>query len=189
MMVEVVAVGSEAELVPNHSEPPIYIPALKSFLTFGHFVIIDAKRSDGVHERIVGQLLHHHDPNNVVVCVLLPLYHDATLQHINTPSILPQCITDASCVNVVELVNISKVAVVPVESINSLAFVFLASDVMNYTFHVQGMSDAFVIRFCQSLISNTLVQLNNDCFFEFLDLYPEHQLRYCDCFGRSIFSH
>jgi hypothetical protein len=91
-------------------------------------------------------------------------------------------------VNVVELVNISKVAVVPVGSINSLAFVFLASDVMNYTFHVQGMSDAFVIQFRQSLISNTLVQLNNDCFFEFPDLYPEHQLRYCDCFGRSIFS-
>jgi hypothetical protein len=34
-MVEIVAAGSEAELLPNHSEPPIYIPALKTFITFG----------------------------------------------------------------------------------------------------------------------------------------------------------
>lgn len=58
----------------------------------------------------------------------------------------------------------------------------------SYKFHIQGMSDAFFIRFHFSLRSNSLVELNNKTFFEFPDLYPEHEMRYCDCFGRSIFS-
>lgn len=56
-MVEVVAVGSEAELLPDHSELLVYIPALKSLLTVGHFVLIYTERPDGMNERLIGQLL------------------------------------------------------------------------------------------------------------------------------------
>jgi hypothetical protein len=56
-MVEVVAVGSEAELLPDHCELLVYIPALKSLLTVGHFVLIDTERPDGMNERLLGQLL------------------------------------------------------------------------------------------------------------------------------------
>jgi hypothetical protein len=60
----------------------------------------------------------------------LPLFHDATLPHINSSVILPQPLRHMSCINVIELVNISKVAVdIPVESITGLAFVFLATNV------------------------------------------------------------
>lgn len=101
-MVEFFSVSSEADLLPNHNEPPIYIPSLKSVLTFGHFVLINTERPDGSTESLVGQLLRHHDANNVVICILLPLFHEGTLQHINTPSILPPRVTHASCINVLE---------------------------------------------------------------------------------------
>jgi hypothetical protein len=32
-----------------------------------------------------------------------------------------------------------------------------------------------------------LVKLNKNTFFEFLVLHPEHEVRYCECYGRTLF--
>jgi hypothetical protein len=83
---------------------------------------------------------------------------------------------------------INKVAVVPVCCINTLAFVFLASDVTGYKRHIQGMKDSFLIRFKYCLTTRSLIALNGHAFMEFPDLHPEHQRLYCESYGRSIFS-
>jgi hypothetical protein len=64
---------------------------------------------------LVGQLLWCNiNSTNVVISILLHLYDDGTLQHIDLPHILPQPIIHPSCVNSCEVVMICKVAVVPV---------------------------------------------------------------------------
>ncbi len=182
-MVMLLNVHDETDLLPDYNEPAIYIPSLKSLVTFGHFVLFQID-----HERVVGQLLRRDIVStNAIVSVLLPLYDQGTLQHINSVTILPPAIIHSSCENSSELVYISKVAVVPVCCIVSLAFVFLARDVMDYIFHLQGMRDAFLIRFKYCLKTASLVELNNATFMEFPDLHPEHENRYCECIGRSIF--
>jgi hypothetical protein len=49
------------------------------------------------------------------------------------------------CINVEELVNISKIADIPSTAIIGLEYIFLACDVMGYTDHIQGMRDAFLV--------------------------------------------
>jgi len=48
----------EVDLLPLHDHDPVYIPALKSMLTMGHFIIFNTTNSLGCTERKVGQLLH-----------------------------------------------------------------------------------------------------------------------------------
>jgi hypothetical protein len=154
VMVMLLNAHDESYLLPDYREPAIYIPSLKSFVTFGHFVLflID-------DERVVGQLLWRNiDSNDAIVSVLLPLYDQDTLQHLNSVAVLPQRVIHCSCVNSSEVVYISKVTIVPVCCIVSIAFVFLAEDVMDYIFHLHP------------------------------NLHPEHENRYCECIGRSIFS-
>jgi hypothetical protein len=55
-----------------------------------------------------------------------------------------------------ELISISKVAIIPVCCIKKLAFVFLASDVAEYTFHVQGDARG-IPHLIQILLSNLLI--------------------------------
>jgi hypothetical protein len=38
-MVMLLNVRDESDLLPDYREPAIYIPSLKSFVTFGHFVL------------------------------------------------------------------------------------------------------------------------------------------------------
>jgi len=142
-------------------------------------------------ERVVGQIIRRSEscPNHVTICLYLPLFHDATLSHINSPVILPQPVCHMSCINIIELVNISKLAVdIPVESITGLAFVFLATNVTEYFFHIQGMRDAYLVCYKFSFASNQLVELNSFTFSPFPHLYPEYNIRWCDCLGRSIFT-
>jgi hypothetical protein len=176
-------VNNEAELGLRHQDDPIYVPSMKLFLTIGHFITInDPSRCD----RIVGQIIGR--SNNISVRIYLPLFDEGTSEYINNPSILPRRICHMSCTDATEVIKTGLVAEVSSEHITGLAFVFLKADVEDYTFHIQGMNDVYVIRFEYSQSSRCLVELNRSNFSSFPDLYPEHQIRWCECVGRTIFN-
>jgi hypothetical protein len=75
-----------------------------------------------------------------------------------------------SCINVVEVVNVSKVSDVQVCNIIGLAFVFLESDVNEYVYHVEGMQEAYIIWFKYSPILDELCELKSTNFYSFPDL-------------------
>ena len=160
-MVVYIAVQNEADLIPHYSEPLLYIHSFKAFLSFGHFVLVEME-----NDVVIGQLLRRDAvANNVLISVFLPLYDTGTRQHINLSPVLPETIIHPSCVNTTELISISKVAIIPVCCIRKLAFVFLESDVAEYTFHVQGIQEAFLIRFKYCFQTCSLVKLNKNTFF------------------------
>ncbi len=139
--------------------------------------------------RVVGQLLQwsNRSPNNAVMNMYLPLYHPGTQQHINNPLILPRPISHGSLEGGTELVQMSLITEVSPESIDGFAFVFCYSNVKSYSIHIQGMMDAFVVRFKHCSSSRCLVKLTEDEFFPFPDKYPLYQNRWSDCIGRVIF--
>jgi hypothetical protein len=187
-MVNVVLVDNEADLRPYHDHDPVYIPTLRTVLMMGHFIKFNSTNFLGCTEVNVGQLLRRCSSdggNKVAVCLYLPLYEEETLQHIGFPTVLPRAINDMSCVNTVELVNVSGVADIPVSDVVGLAFIFLASDIMNNTYYVQGMANAYVTRFHFSVALNELVETK--CLFSFPDFYPEHNAKWSDCCSRAVF--
>jgi len=50
------------------------------------------------------------------------------------------------------------------------------------------MRDAYLVCYKFSFASNQLVELNSFTFSPFPHLYPEYNIRWCDCLGRSIFT-
>jgi hypothetical protein len=140
-MLNFIDVENEAELNPQHDDHPVYIPFLKAALSIGHFVIINVKDTN---EKLVGQLIRSNpdNPGRVVVCCYLPLFDEATLQHINNPVVLPRALSHMACRNITELVNISKMATVNAEDIGGVAFIFLECDITGYIYHVQSMQNA-----------------------------------------------
>lgn len=178
----------EADLLPLHNHDPVYIPALKSMLTMGHFIIFNTTNSLGCTERKVGQLLRRcqSDKGKVTICLYFPLYEPETLQFIGSPKVLPRAINDMSCVNVVELVNVSRVADISVSKVIGIAFIFLASDITSSTYYIQGMADAYVTRFKFSPVLNELVVLSS--FYAFPDFDAEYNARWSECCARAIFS-
>jgi len=189
-MLPLSSINNEANLIPHHEDNPIYIPSLKASVTMGHFVIFCCENDAGINERVVGQILRRDrgSGNNVLICIYLPLFKEDTLPHIASPLILPQPMSHMFRLNVIELVNISKVASVPSAAINSLGFVFFACDVTEYIYHIQGVQDAYLVRFKFSPLSRDLVELNRSTFFAFPDLYEEHNMQWCECLARTIFS-
>jgi hypothetical protein len=168
-MVTITSILNEADLIPYHDDPPVYVPAIKALVTMGHFITVSHLNAVDMTERVVGQIIRRSEscPNHVTICLYLPLFHDATLSHINSPVILPQPVCHMSCINIIELVNISKLAVdIPVESITGLAFVFLATNVTEYFFHIQGMRDAYLVRYKFSFC------LQSTGGVKFLHLFP-----------------
>jgi hypothetical protein len=81
----------------------------------------------------------------------------------------------------------SLIAEASPESINGFAFVFCYNNVKSYSIHIQGMMDAFVVRFKYCFSSRCLVELTEDDFFSFPDKYPMYQNRWSDCIGCVIF--
>jgi len=128
-------VANVEEFVPRHEQPPIYIPCLRASLTNGHFITFLSSS-----ETIVGQIIRKQDncQDEIIVCCFLPLYDDSTRRHIIYPSILPQVISHASCLGVVELVNIGKIVRINIKKITGLAFVFHEDDVINDLYHIKG---------------------------------------------------
>ena len=177
-------VANEAQLHPNHQDLPVYVPALKACLTFGHF--ITAKVGE---EKIVGQLIKRSQgrQNGVIICPYLPLFDDATLQHVAS-QLLPRRVSDAACTNVVELVSVNKVMEIDANDITGVAFIFLLSDLTDYLFHILGMQDAYLVRYKLSFREDSLVDFNNTNFFPFPDMYPEHRSLWSECVGRNIYS-
>jgi len=80
-----------------------------------------------------------------------------------------------ACLNVVEVVNIGKIAEVNIASICGVAFIFLESEVNNQTYCIQGIKNAFVIWSKYCLSSKLLIPLDASIFFSFPDLDPAHQ--------------
>jgi hypothetical protein len=117
----------------------------------------------------------------------LPLYHPGTQQHINNCLILPRPISHGSLEGGTELIRTSLITKVSPESIDGFAFVFCYSNVKSYSIHIQGMMDAFVVRFKYCPSSRCLVELTEDELFSFPDKYPIYQNRRSDCLGRVIF--
>jgi hypothetical protein len=190
-VVTITSILNEADLIPHHDDSPVCVPAVKALVTMGRFITVSQLNAVDMTERVVGQIIRQSEsrPNHVTICLYLPLFHDATLPHINSPVILPQPVCHISCIDVIELMNISKFAVdIPIESITGLAFVFLATNVTEYLFHIQGMRGAYLIRYKFSFASNQLVELHSFTFFPFSDLYLEYNIRWYDCLGRSIFT-
>jgi hypothetical protein len=186
-MVILQEIDNEADLTPQHKDQPIYVPSLKMLLTVGHFITFNDPESS---DQLVGQILKRSIVNSsdVMVSIYLPLYDEQTHWHINTPPILPRRISHMSCINATELVKTSKVAEVSPAYITGLAFIFLNVDVTEYVYHIQGMKDASVIRFKYSPSTNDLHMLSRTDFFSFPDLYVEHQMRWCECVGLTIFN-
>jgi hypothetical protein len=187
-MLSAALVDNEADLLPQHDHDPVYVPALKAVLTMGHFIIFNVSNSVGTTERRVGQLLRHccSAMDKVQICLYLPLYEEETLQYIGFPTVLPRAVQDMSCTGTVEVVNVSGVANIPVTDIVRVAFIFLGSDVVNNTYYVQGVEDAYITRFKYSVHLKELIEL--PVFFSFPDLFPESNAKWCECYSRSIFS-
>jgi hypothetical protein len=121
LMLNFITVENEMGLNPRHDDHPVYIPFLKAALSIGHFVTINV---DDTNEKLDGQLIRSNldNPGRVVVCCYLPLFHEATLQHINNPVTLPRALSHMACRNITELVNISKMAIVNAEDLGGVAF-------------------------------------------------------------------
>jgi hypothetical protein len=133
-------VATDLQLLnPKHDEMPVYIPSLKATVGMGHFILI----STGSSEPLVGQLLGMCNQHCVNVSCFLPLFSNEAHRHINNPTILPRKLCWSTCENVVELVNIGKVARVHVSSIISVAFVFLEADERNELFCIHGILNAY----------------------------------------------
>ena len=142
-------VSNVEELVPRHEQSSIYIPSLKASLSVGHFITFPFANEPNSSEKIVGQIIRKKEncQDEIIVCCFLPLYADSIRRHIICPTIFPQVISDASCIGVVELVNIGKIAVIHVKQITGLAFIFHENDVINDLYHIRGMQNAYVIRY------------------------------------------
>jgi len=173
----------------RHDDMPVYISILRNTLSMGHFVVI----SHGSGGSYIGQLTRWHNDaahsqHFVQVVPHLPLYSRSTLQYIGSPTLLPRAVTHFSCQNVTEVFRTNHVAVVSISDIIGLAFIFLADNVTNSMNHLQGMQNAFIIRFKYCRGTHTLLPLNEDSFHSFPDMHPSHVEYWCECYGRSIFT-
>jgi hypothetical protein len=188
-IIQFMDVDDEALLTPNHDEMPIYIPTMKCTLSIGHFIILSTSTAPTVIGQIVGRSNDQTHPQQFInICCYLPLYDIETMQYIHNPSILPRRICSTACLDVVELVNITKIAKVNIASIKGLAFVFLESDVNNHIYYIQGMTNAFIIRFKFCIEKRDLVSLDNSSFHCFPDLHPVHRMAWNECYGRTIYT-
>jgi hypothetical protein len=82
------------------------------------------------------------------------------MPHLNNPSILPGKLCLTPCLDVVELINISKVAQVKLSWFKDVAFIFLKCGVMNNLYCIQGMGNAYVTHFRYSKSAKMFVQLD-----------------------------
>jgi hypothetical protein len=123
---------------------------------------------------------------NVRCC--LPLFSHFTRRHISNPTLFPRRICSLPCLDVVELVDISRSARVNVASVTDIAFVFLENDINNQLYSIQGMSNAFVIRYKYLTTRKALKPLCYTTFDCFPDMHPLHRQFWSECFARTVFS-
>jgi hypothetical protein len=110
-----------------------------------------------------------------------------TMPHINNPSILPRRTCSTLCLDVVELINISRVTEVNLTSSMNVAFIFLECEVSNNLYSIQGMDNAYVTRFLYSPSRMALVLLDSTSFHCFPDQNPVHAAAWSECYSRTIF--
>jgi hypothetical protein len=155
----------------------------------GHFVMLSTSGGNS----FVGQITRrYNDPNHsqhfVTVVPYLPLYSLTTQRYISNPTLLPLAVTHLSCHHVTELVTTSCTTVVSISDIIGLAFIFLADSVTIFMNHLQGMTNAFIIRFKYSHGTSGLSKLSDDSFHCFPDLHTKNREFWSECYGRSIFT-
>jgi hypothetical protein len=107
--------------------------------------------------------------------------------HINNPPLIPRQICSTQCLDVVELVNISKGARVNISSIADIAFIFFEADVNNNLYCIQGVMNAFAIQLKYSPSRKVLEPLCSETFHCFPDLYPLHGQIWSECYAQTIF--
>jgi len=181
--------ADDAALLPCYEENPIYIPVLKGAVTAGHFVFVSGIDAAGQSREFIGQIIKRNDCNDhtIRLCCLLPFYSIDTKEYIGSPEIYPRSVIHISCHNVVELVNISKIVDVDVNDVTGLGFVFLESDVTDLKYHIQGMTNAFIIRYKYCPETRDLLPLSPTTFQCFPDLNATYNNLWCECLGRTIF--
>jgi hypothetical protein len=124
----------------------------------------------------------------VTIVPYLPLYSPATAEYINSPTVLPRAITHSTCHHVIELVKTSCTTVTRISDITRLAFVFLAENVSDFTYHLHGIQNAFVVRYKYSHAAKSLIWLTMESFHCFPDQHSSQREFWCECYGRSIYT-
>jgi len=154
----------------------IYVPTLKNTLTIGHFVTVSMANGKSFVGQIIGRSndpTYAQHPNHFVnIQCYLPLFPVFTWRHMNNPTFFPWWVcSTCQCLDFVELVDVSRCAQVNVTSIfTDIAIIFLESEINNQLYCMQGMLNAFIIRFKYSTTRKALKPLNRATFYCFLDL-------------------
>jgi len=124
---------NENLLNPNHNKMPIYIPTLKNSLSIGHFITVSTANGQTFVWQLIGRSNNVSNPEHlnhfVNIRCFLPLFSLFAQRHINNPTLFPRW--SIPCLDVVELVDISRSARVNAASITDIAFIFLENDINN----------------------------------------------------------
>jgi len=135
----------EAGLQCRYDNVPIYIPSLRTSITVGHFVVVSSCPGRSLVSQIIGTPSSSCDA--VVVLLFLPLFSPEGHDYMGNLGLLPRSISSNACRDVTELFQTSSIATIRTGLIVGIAFIFLFNHVENLMYHVQGMVNAFVIRF------------------------------------------
>ncbi len=76
----------------------------------------------------------------------------------------------------------------PTSHITGITFIFLAEQLTSFSFDVQGMKNAFVIRYKYCLSTSSLIRLSNESFYCFPDLCIHYWQIWSECYARTIFN-
>ena len=175
----------EASLQCQHNNTPIYIPILKISLTVGHYVTVCSPQG----RCFVGQIIGRHIGGDTVdILPYLPLYSGEISDYFSENYLLPRSISEPSCHGVVEVFTTYSVAKLSTSHITGIAFIFLAEQLTSFLFDVQGMKNAFVIRYKYCLSTRSLIRLSNESFYCFPDLCIHYRQIWSECYARTIFN-
>jgi hypothetical protein len=170
----------------RHDNVHIYISALRNTITIGHFVIVSPPQGG---RSFIGQIIGRStSTDSVELLPFLPLFSPEINKLIANIALLPRQISADVCRGMVELYRTSSVTTVRTENISGIAFIFLLHHLEKFTYHVQGMTNAFVIHFKFCGRTRRLIPLNDESFHAFLDLNPYHRQFWSECYSRTIFS-
>lgn len=99
----------------------IYVPTLKNTLTIGQFVTVSTANGNSFVGQIIGRLINPTNPQQPNHFVNIHYYL----------FLFPWQVCSTQCLDVIELVDVSRCAWLNVTSITDIAFIFLESDINN----------------------------------------------------------
>jgi hypothetical protein len=176
----------EAGLQCRYDNVPIYIPLLRTSITVGHFVVVCSGPGRSFIAQIIGRPSSSYDV--VVVLLFLPLFSPEGQDYMGNIGLLPRLISSNACHDVTELFRTSSIATIRTGLIVGIAFIFLVNELENLMYPVQGMVNAFVIRFKFCGRSRGLIPLCDATFYSFPDMNVQYQQLWSECYARTIYS-